>query len=692
MTVIPRVGTDWDGDRFICYDCLPSDPLNLMNNTLDDTDPGFVNLHWNYLNTAAINSSTVSVEQIFTDYGIRALQCVTGTDTTAGAYFGYDGSGAADIVVPNATARRGVMWIRATSGAGTSMKLEMVNGGASSTTFTISTSWQRVTLFYTTASTTTGFKITKNSSATNVTFEATGFMITSGATPNGFNVGHSTNRYDIITSDVNSINIKGGKGSWLSAMPAEGIASLTLNNNDRQYSPEYSSGPLYGYIRQRQLMTIDFYRAASSEWRRAFTGWTRPFEPDYGRTRRKKCSMSAEQGIFQLDDNPYRSQTAGETKADAVIRDIVNTVFTSGATPYQVVFDQSDFDACYFDDPDEIMQLDTGVSDLTLTGEDWGPDTAASRVIKDMLDVERGLFFIDRNGKVIFRNRQYYIDPATAPTVTVIDMDDEVNGGKYVHGQAYKNVVRVNYKPSASTADEIVWRSKGNGIRLNGKTKGKKVEVKFEYDDGRKMTVSSINPFNDGSLNASSYAANTLAGVDITDQVSVVLEQLENGLAQLSMTHHGSIRAQITVILRGALVDSAGGETVEVVDSESLGAGRYELPMSVKVLQDETEATNLANYLLDIHREEFGQFLNLTIKSRNDTWAARQLDLEIGDLIELSEYQTGHSSKDYISIGETFDWTPGLLNSTHTLHPQFRTNKCWVLGTSLLGTDTYLGY
>lgn len=691
VTAIPRVGVDWDADRFICYDCLPTDALNVMNNTLDASDPGFVNLHWNYLSTSAVDGATVTVEQQFTAYGLRALHVVTGVNTGAGAHFGYDGSGAADIVVSSGAAYTAVLWIKATVGSGTSMKLDMLNSAAS-VTFVISAAWQKITLNFTPSSTTTGFKIYKNSSATDVTFDASGFMVVSGSSaPNGFNVGHSTNRYDVITADVKSVRAKLGKGKWTNPMPAEGITNLTLDNTTRRYSPEYSGSPLYGYIRQRQLMTVDFYRTASAEWKRGFTGWTRPFEPDYGKNSKKECSMSAQQGIFQLDDNPYNGQTSGETKADAIIRDIINTVYTSGATPYQVVFDQSGFDECYFDDPDDIMQLETGVSDLAMTGEDWGPKTPASRVIKDMLDVERGLFYIDRNGVVVFRNRQHYVDPATAPTPTSISLDGEANSGKYVHGESYKNVVRVNYKPSSNLEGEIVWRSRGNGIRLNGKTKAKKVEVRFEYDDERKMTVSTINPFNDGSVDASSYTASTLSGVDITDQVSVVLEQLENGAAQLSMTHYGSVRAQVVVIIRGTIVESAGGESVEVVAEDSLGGGKYDLTQNVKLIQEETEATNLANHLLDMLQDEFGQFLNITIKSRNDTWMARQLDLEVGDLITVSEYQTGHSGE-YISIGETLDWASGLLTSSHTLHPQFRTNKYWILGTSLLGTDTYLGY
>lgn len=684
-----RIGVDWDNDRFICYDTVVGDPLNVINNTLS-TDPSFVALHWNYMNVSAINSSTVSVQQEFTDYGIRKLHCVTGTNTTAGAHFGYDGSGAADIVVSNGVARRAVMWIKATVGSGTSMKLEMINGGASSTTFTISTSWQRVTLFYTTTSTTTGFKITKNTSATDVTFDATGFMITSGATPNGFNVGHATNRYDVISSDVKAFNIKMGKTNWTAHIPAEGTANLTLDNQSRTYSPEYTSSPLYGNMEDKRKITVDVYRESSAAWIRIFTGWTRNFSPDYGQNRANECELTCEQGMFRLDENPFRSDVSSDTTADAVFTKIANTVYQSAASPYQVVCNQSTFNASYFSDPTTITDFDAGVSELTLTGEDWGGDIQATRTLKDILKVERGLWFINRAGVIVFYNRTHYVDPATAPSATAISLDSQAVDGKYINGQNYYNVVRVNYKPSDSNANQVVWRSRSRGLLVNPYKKGIRSEVKFEYEEGKKMTVSAVNPF-DGTANASTFVANTPSGLDVSQYFAVNLDQPENGIAQLIMNNYGPYQARLTVELKGTIKESYGGETAIATREDGLQGGKYEHAESVKVLNDQDDAQNLADHLLDVHGETFGQFTSMQIASRNDTWTARILDTEMGDLLTLSEYQTGHSG-DYIVIGESYRWTPGLLEASFYLHPEFRTRKYWILGTSLLGSETYLGY
>src|SRR5436853_723755 len=89
---VMRYGVDWDGDLFICYGALKTDPLNIMHTGIY-TDPGLTNLHWNGVNKSVANSATsVAFTQEETEYGLRKLTCVSGTGTTAGAYFGRTGS------------------------------------------------------------------------------------------------------------------------------------------------------------------------------------------------------------------------------------------------------------------------------------------------------------------------------------------------------------------------------------------------------------------------------------------------------------------------------------------------------------------------------------------------------------------------------------------------------------------------
>ncbi len=43
-------------------------------------------------------------------------------------------------------------------------------------------------------------------------------------------------------------------------------------------------------------------------------------------------------------------------------------------------------------------------------------------------------------------------------------------------------------------------------------------------------------------------------------------------------------------------------------------------------------------------------------------------------------------------IGEGGVWMPGSLKMSYDLFPLARINKTWIVGRSVLGVDTYLGY
>src|SRR5574342_257792 len=137
MSVQPilRIGVDWNDDFFICYDAQRTDVLNRLHTGLS-SDTGLVNLHWYGVNTSGINSAVVSVTQSFTPYGVRLLHCVTGTNTTAGAYFGRTGS-TNDFNVTSSHTYTAIFWIKATVGSGTSFQIALENSTGNGT-FTIS--------------------------------------------------------------------------------------------------------------------------------------------------------------------------------------------------------------------------------------------------------------------------------------------------------------------------------------------------------------------------------------------------------------------------------------------------------------------------------------------------------------------------------------------------------------------------
>lgn len=685
---ITRYGVDWDDDLFICYDARSTDALNRLHTGLS-SDAGLVNLHWNYVNKSVTGSATsiVFVQEV-TDYGIRIARCVTGTpNVSAGFFFGRTGS-VNDFAVSNATVYTAVVWVRASVGSGTPFLFTMENS-TGSTGFTVTANWQKVTLVFTTTNVTTAFKIIKNASATNVTLDVTGFMIVDGSTaPNGFNVGDASNLYDNITADVKSCRSEIGKPDYTKNMISEGKATLLLDNDSRRYSPEYASSPLFGKMDSQRRFTADVQNSSGTYVRR-FTGWAIKFLPTYGTKRSREMTMSCQQGKSHLDRIKYTQLQTGATTADAVIKAIVLKGYASAATPLQIIMNRARLGACYFVNPDDIYDIQEGLSSLDAEGaEDW-VDAPATQVIDSVVTVDQGFFFIDHDGKVVYYNREKYLNPAYGVTPTAINLDSEVQGAQYVYGANYANTIKLNYYPNTTRVD-TVWNSQGPIRVYAGGLRVKVIDVKFEYLEGKRMKVVAVNGFNGGVDDSTCVA--TVGTVDVSDKVKASFELSGSG-GKLTIFNTTNQAIYIVVTLKGTIVESYGGQEVTVTDAAGLLGGTVQINKSSKLVSDETQATNLANYLLAMSKQNVGQFSSIQMLNKNNTQLDKMLALEIGSMVRLSETQTAHSNKDYYICGVNEEWrADNVLNTTYNLSPIFRQPPIWILGTSVLGQNTYLAY
>ena len=681
---VARVAVDWDGDFFICYDARPTDALNIMNSGLN-SNAALVNLHWYSVNKSGINSATVSYTTSHTDYGLRLLHCVTGTNTTAGAYFGRTGS-TNDFVVTNATTYTAVFWIKATSGSGVSFNIAMENSSGSGS-FTISSSWQKVTRTFTTSGTTTAFKITKATDATNVTFDVTGFMIVAGSTaPGGFNLGYTTNLYDTLDGVVKSVAIKMGLHDWTKRWMDEGTADIKIDNDTRTYSPEYSSSPLFGAIGPRRRITVDIQAYGDTTWTRLFSGFTEEILPNPRKNGTREAKIKAVQGRFQLDKVPFNTFLSGDVTIDTVIAQVLQKGFVSAATPIQGVASLSKANMSYCSDLSAIYSLETGVSTIPINQEAWGGDSPASKVLEELLEVEQGFFFIDRSGKAYFYNRHHYIDPAVAPSPITVSLDSKSQDSAYEFNKPYTNNILVTYHPP-STRTDTVWESRVNYFLRAGHSK--KIRAKFQYTEGKKVTVTAVNPF-DGTADAST--AVITSGPASASSKLVAEVTLGNGQAAIRLKNGATHNIRVYVTLKGTVQESTGGFTIERTTDSGVIGGAETLKKNIRQIDNEDDANNYGAYLLDLFRGTIGQFPSFKMKSTDSTRLAEMLAIKQGVKLSVSEYQTGHSGS-YAVIGEDHSWSAeGVLESTYSLFPLHRLRAPWILGTTALGSSTYLAY
>ena len=682
-----RVAVNWDDSKFINYAAVPADALNIMHNTYTN-DPEMVNLHWNVLDVDVISGATAVKQTAWTDYGLRQLHCVTGTNTGAGASFAWKNVGGAQVVVNSGQPYTAVMWIKASVGSGTSMKMDMVNSTAS-VTFSISGSWQKITTNFTPSTNRTGFKIYKNSSATNVTFDVAGFMIVAGSSaPGGFNTGTATCRYDVLPNGiVKKWTVKIGQRDWTKRWLDEGTADITINNFGRLYSPEYSSGPLYGVIGAKRLLTVDIMETGGSTWTRIFTGWIQSMLPNPIKTGHRDVNIKAVQGRFQLDKIPFNELVSGSATVDSIIEDVLLAGFVSAATPIQANAGFAKAGACYASDTAAMYALDTGVSEIPLNPEGWGGDVSASRVLQDLLEVEQGFFFIDRGGKVFFFNRHHYSDPALAPTPTSIDLDAQSTENDYEFGKPFYNHAKVSYHPPSTLSNQTVWESRVSLKMRPGKPL--KMVAKLEYTEGKKMTVTQVNGF-DGGVNDSTMTI-TAGSASAASKLKGTVK-LKNGQATIEARNGSTGTVMVYFILKGTVQESQGGNTIELTTDAPGVGGPETLKKDMRQIATEDEARNFAAYMLDLFRGAIGQVPSFRMLSRDASGLNTQLAIALGDQLTITQYQTGHTGS-YAVVGEDHMWSAeGILESTYYLFPLHRLRDLWILGTSELGSDTYLAY
>jgi hypothetical protein len=149
----------------------------------------------------------------------------------------------------------------------------------------------------------------------------------------------------------------------------------------------------------------------------------------------------------------------------------------------------------------------------------------------------------------------------------------------------------------------------------------------------------------------------------------------------------------VVITLKGSIVVSYGGKLFTFEDTDGLLAGTIQTTVTSKLISEENDATNLADYMLSMSKQSVGQFSSIQMINESSAALDKLLTLELGSMLTLSETQTAHASKDYFCCGVQEEWRADSVLSTQlSLAPIFRLPDIWILGTSVLGTDTFLAY
>jgi hypothetical protein len=195
--------------------------------------------------------------------------------------------------------------------------------------------------------------------------------------------------FEDVTSRVRSLTIQRGKNRDLDRFNAGGL-SVEFNNTDRAFDPLFAASPFFGDVVPRRDVRV--LADGTAQYVGKVTDWNFGYDP----SGQSIAALEASDGFTFLAQQILTPGTA--------------TVQTSGARVSEILSQET------VDWPVADRDIDTGASEL---GADVFQGNALSYLQKVELS-EGGLLFIDKDGKVAFKDR---LATPTVDNVTVFADD-----------------------------------------------------------------------------------------------------------------------------------------------------------------------------------------------------------------------------------------------------------------------------
>ena len=235
--------------------------------------------------------------------------------------------------------------------------------------------------------------------------------------------------FNDITNRMISASVSRGKNRDLDRFNA-GALTVTLNNNDRAFDPNYAPSPFAGSIipRREVRVTVDGERVIET----TIDDWNFAYDPD-GNSR---AEIQATDDFTLLARQVLVSGTATPQLSGARVTEVLDQE--------NVVW------------PADKRNIDTGVSTL---GADFIEGNVLSYLQK-ISDSEQGLLFIGKNGDLVFRDR---LD-ATPTSTSITEFKDDGTGIPFT-------LTAVNYGSELLYNEAIVTSLAGTATANNDRSR-----------------------------------------------------------------------------------------------------------------------------------------------------------------------------------------------------------------------------
>jgi len=486
--------------------------------------------------------------------------------------------------------------------------------------------------------------------------------------------------------------------NWVLGMPtAEAqiaqplLASVRIQDPNLDFSQDVGTSPLA--VKLRDMMIRIRASIDGGVVRTLVTGWitnVQSSDRGYG----AETVIIFEDRMLQLQDAEFLPTFS----TDVAISDEIQAVFDSSIVAYPYtgsywILDASDLDSGTVLFDETFLVKETALTTLAFTGDaaDRGTGVSAMGYINDIVIPERGgRFFVNRDGKFEFQNRNHDPSQARGDTITA----QEFINFQLVQGVVYNEVV-VSYIPrSNGTAGSVLYTN---------------VNVPFLVEAGKTRTVFGryYDPDNENAnvggramidpVKATDYSAQLqVGGTDYTDSLRWRFDVGATG-TKFTIDNPTSDNALVTLLrIRGTPVITYQDEQAQAIDPVSVQRyGRVPFPpIYARFMNTEREAQAWADSLLIRYGDPTTRYEGITtmIQSIEDTalddLAERVLSKTIGNTVYITNAITGHA-KDYVVAGERHFIRGGSHEVQWVLRPA-AFGDVWVLDSSVLDTGTIL--
>lgn len=508
--------------------------------------------------------------------------------------------------------------------------------------------------------------------------------------------GDFTDSGDDITDDVQEISWKMGMHKPFQNVGDEAACTLKLRNTDGKYNPENAAGTLYGNLRPRRRVQVNhvsgtvsttmymgFIDSLDIEWQSG---------PAAGQT---SATLKCVGLKHYLDKTELSVGLLRDKTADEIIRRIlryapvvpvVANMWVLGNATYSVLGTTTILQTI-----DDFADLETGVTTYeyfgdnsnhrtTLRAADGEKEEAAYRMIKEVVEAERGRFFQARDGRATFWNR-YHLPLITTAAGTIDSAGTATYKPRavdYRYGETFVNNIEVVPHQRAEGALQELWSLTGT----------------MDVRPGQKILFNA--DFTDSYGNEAAAEWAKVGSLEYSGgSVSVGVKPLGKR-AEMTVENTDAVQlATVTALTVEGPILTSNNRLMAYADNQTSIQTYGKTPtlrLNLPALEDYETAARIARYEVrrrGIPRGEVFKVMFMNDSSTDED--THQIAWKIGTRVRVKLDELDHD-EEYFIMGEDHRLSDGLKvhHTTYFLELADR-NVLWVLGKSRLGVDTVLG-